>query len=265
MPDMDRLGIIGYGTMGEAFATALRRKHPEVAISAFDVKKERLVEAPGLGITVARDPASVVRDSGLILLCVKPQDIGALMPGLAPHAKGKRFVSILAGTRIQRLVEGLGTPHVARFMPNIAAVAGKALVGVSFAAEADPAFRAECLSVAGAFGASLEMPERLMAAMCGLSSSGLAYVFAFADAMALGGVAAGFDYPTALKVAAEALESGAAMLKSAATHPRELISRVASPAGTTIQGLRALERGGFAAAVMEAVEAAARRAQEFEG
>jgi pyrroline-5-carboxylate reductase len=266
MPGMDRLGIIGFGTMGGAFATALRRKHPNLAITAFDVKRERLTTAaPELGIAVARDPASVVGESDLTLLCVKPQDIGALMAGLAPHAKGRRFVSILAGTRIQRLSEGLGTTQVARFMPNIAAVAGRALVGVSFAPEADPGFRTECLSVAEAFGTSLEIPERLMAAMTGLSGSGLAYVFAFADAMALGGVAAGFDYPTALKIAVEALESGAAMLKSADAHPRELASRVASPGGTTIQGLRALERGGFAAAVMEAVEAAARRAQELEG
>jgi pyrroline-5-carboxylate reductase len=266
MPGMDRLGIIGFGTMGEAFATALRRKNPRLTISAFDVKPGRLAAASaGLGITVAGDPAAVVGESDLTLLCVKPQDIGALMSTLGAHAKGKRFVSILAGTRIQRLCEGLGTPHVARFMPNIAVVAGRALVGVSFAPEADPAFKAECLSMAGAFGTSLEIPERLMAAMTGLSGSGLAYVFAFADAMALGGVAAGFDYPTALKIAVEALESGAAMLKSAGAHPRELASRVASPGGTTIQGLRALERGGFAAAVMEAVEAAARRAQELEG
>ena len=266
MPGMDRLGIIGFGTMGEAFATALRRAHPRIAISAFDVKPGRLAAAaPALGVTVARDPASVVRESDLTLLCVKPQDIGALMAVLAPQAKGKRFVSILAGTRIARLQEGLGATLVARFMPNIAAVAGKALVGVSFAPEADPGFRADCLALAGALGSALEIPERLMAAMTGLSGSGLAYVFAFADAMALGGVAAGFDYPTALKVAVETIESGAAMLRSAGAHPRELASRVASPAGTTIQGLRALERGGFAAAVMEAVEAGARRAQELEG
>ena len=90
---------------------------------------------------MARDPASVVRESDLTLLCVKPQDIGALMADLAAHAKGKRFVSILAGTRIARLQEGLGTTHVARFMPNIAAVAGRALVGVSFAPEVDPALQ----------------------------------------------------------------------------------------------------------------------------
>jgi len=265
MPNMHRLGIIGFGTIGEAFATALRRARPALAIAVFDVKADRLAAAAQLGVTVAPDPASVVRECDLALLCVKPQDIGALMADLAPHAKGRRFASSLAGTRIQRLVDGLGTPHVARFMPTIAAAAGRSLVGVSFAPGADASFRAECLAVAGAFGASLELPERLMPAMCGLSSSGLAYVFAFADAMALGGVASGFDYPTAVKIAAETIESAAAMLKSAGAHPRDLASRVASPAGTTIQGLRALERGGFTAAVMEAVEAGARRAAEFEG
>jgi len=266
MPAMERLGIIGFGTIGEAFATSLRRARPSLAIAAFDVKPGRLAAAaPALGVAVARDPASVARESDLTLLCVKPQDIVALMADLAPHAKGRRFVSSLAGTRIQRLVEGLGTPHVARYMPTIAAASGRSLVGVSFSPEADPAFRADCLTVADAFGASLELPERLMPAMCGLSSSGLAYVFAFADALALGGVASGFDYPTALKVAVATIESAAALLKSTGAHPRELASRVASPAGTTIQGLRALERGGFAAAVMEAVEAGTRRAQEFEG
>jgi pyrroline-5-carboxylate reductase len=263
---MDRLGIIGFGTMGAAFAAALRRARPDLAITAFDVKAERLAAA-GPGVAPAADPVAVVRASDLVLLCVKPQDVGPLVAQLAPAAKGRRFVSILAGTRIARLQDGLATPHVARFMPNIAAVAGRALVGVSFAADPDPSFRAECLALASAFGTSLEIPERLMAAMTGLSGSGLAYVFSFVDAMALGGVAAGFDYPTALKIAVEGLESAAAMLKAGpgTAHPRELASRVASPAGTTIQGLRALERGGFTAAVMEAVEAAARRAQELEG
>jgi pyrroline-5-carboxylate reductase len=103
-----------------------------------------------------------------------------------------------------------------------------------------------------------------MAAMTGVSGSGLAFVFSFVHAMALGGVAAGFDYPTALSVAIAGLEGAASLLKDGA-HPLELASRVISPAGTTIQGVRALERGGFTAAVMEAVESAARKATELEG
>ena len=102
-----------------------------------------------------------------------------------------------------------------------------------------------------------------MGAMTGVSGSGLAFVFQFVHGMALGGVAAGFDYRTALAVAVAGLEGAASLLKDGA-HPMELASRVTSPAGTTIQGVRALERAGFTAAVMEAVEAAARKTNEFE-
>jgi len=102
-----------------------------------------------------------------------------------------------------------------------------------------------------------------MSAMTGVSGSGLAYVLAFVHAMALGGVASGFDYRVALSIAVSALESTASLLKGGA-HPMELVSRVTSAGGTTIQGIRALERGGLIAAVMEAVEAAARKATEME-
>ncbi len=263
---MDRVGIIGFGVMGEAFATALRRGQPGLPLAVFDSRVERREAAQRLpGVVVPASAADLVRLGGLVILCVKPQDLEALLAALKPVAGSARFVSILAGKRIRTVSEGLGTKAVARFMPNIAAVAGRALVGVSFAADAPAPFRAECLAAASVFGTALEIPERLMAAMTGLSGSGIAYVLSFVDSMAMGGVAAGFDYPTALRVATEALESAAALLKSSGAHPRELASRVASPAGTTIQGLRALERGGFAAAVMEAVEAAARRAAELEG
>jgi pyrroline-5-carboxylate reductase len=82
--------------------------------------------------------------------------------------------------------------------------------------------------------------------------------------MSQGGVAAGFDYATALKIVIGTVE-GAVSLLLEGGHPMELVSRVTSPAGTTIQGIRVLEKAGTAAAVMEAVEAAARRAQELEG
>jgi pyrroline-5-carboxylate reductase len=261
---MKTLGIIGFGTMGESFARGLRRTMPDLALAACDVRAGR-VEAAGkpLGVAALGSAAEVFAKSDLAILCVKPQDLAALAGEARPHSRGKRVISILAGKRLQTLAECLATDNVARFMPNIAATVGNSLVGVSFGPGAEPGFRADCLAIAGALGKPMEIPEKLMAAMTGVSGSGIAYVLAFVHAMALGGVAAGFDYPTALAVAAAGLESAAGLLVPGA-HPLELASRVASPAGTTIQGMRALEKGGFTAAVMEAVEAAARRATELE-
>jgi pyrroline-5-carboxylate reductase len=260
---MERLGIIGFGVMGRAFAEGLARSEPGLSLVVYDVKADKLSGAGTRTLTAAASPAEVVRQCGHILLCVKPQDLGALMPELRPHSRGKGYISILAGRRIDTLAEGLGTEEVARFMPNIAATVGRSLVGVSFHPRAGSAFREECLKLSRAVGSPLEVPEKLLAAMTGVSGSGIAYVLTFIHALALGGVAAGFDYETALKAAVGCVEGAVALLGGGA-HPAALASRVISPAGTTIQGMRALERGGMTAAVMEAVEAAARRAVEFE-
>jgi pyrroline-5-carboxylate reductase len=262
---MKRIGIVGFGIMGSAFAAGLAKRLPGASILAYDVKRERVdVEARERRLVAAESASEVFAQSDITILCVKPQDFAAFSAALPKEARGKQVISILAGTKIQAISAGLGTDQVARFMPSLAAVKGASLVGVAFHAAATPQMRQDSLSIATALGAPLEIQEKIMSAMTGVSGSGLAYVFAFVHAMALGGVASGFDYPTALSVAVAGLEGAAALLKDGA-HPMELASRVISPAGTTIQGVRALERGGFTAAVMEAVEAAARRATELEG
>ena len=262
---MNRIGILGFGIMGEAFAAGLTRKLPQLSIVAFDAKRERVDAASRMQtLSVARSAAAVLSDTDITILCVKPQDFSAVSGEIREAARNRRVISILAGRKIQGIADALGTDQVARFMPSLAATKGASLVGVSFHASASKEMRDDSRAIASALGAALEIPEKLMSAMTGVSGSGLAYVLSFVHAMALGGVAAGFDYPTALSVAVAGLEGAASLLKDGA-HPMELASRVISPAGTTIQGVRALERGGFTAAVMEAVEAAARKATELEG
>jgi pyrroline-5-carboxylate reductase len=262
---MKRIGIVGFGIMGSAFSAGLAKKLPEVALLAFDVRRERVQEgARQRKIDLADSARQVFAESDVTILCVKPQDFSTFAAELAGGARDKPVISILAGRKIQAIADGLQTDQVARFMPSLAATKGASLVGVSFHAAATPQVRHDSLGIAAALGSALEIPEKLMSAMTGVSGSGIAYVFSFVHAMALGGVAAGFDYPTALSVAVAGLEGAVSLLKDG-THPVELASRVISPAGTTIQGIRALERGGFTAAVMEAVEAAARKAAELEG
>jgi pyrroline-5-carboxylate reductase len=262
---MKKLGIIGFGTMGEIFAVRMRQKEPEMEIRVYDVREERRAAAQAdMGLFVAESPGHVVRESDLVILAVKPQDLSELLPQIRDHSHGKEVISILAGKGIDTIAAGLHTQRICRFMPNIAASKGAALVAVSFHKSAPEAYREECLGIARCLGTAMEIPEKLMAAFTGVCASGIAYVFSFVHSMALGGVASGFDYHTALRAAIGALEGAVALLEDGG-HPSELASRVVSPAGTTIQGVRALEKGGFNVAVMEAVEAAARRAQELEG
>lgn len=260
---MKKIGIVGFGVMGEAFAVGLRKRMPDAVLAAFDVKHDRIeVAVKTLGVQPARDTAEAFA-ADITILCVKPQDFAQLAAEVRGASRGRRVISIIAGRKVQAIAEALGTENVARFMPNISALKGTSVVGVSLHPGADEQTRQDSIAVARAVGTPLEIPEKLMSAMTGVSGSGLAYVLAFVHAMTLGGVAAGFDYATALSISVAGLESAASLLKDG-SHPMELASRIISASGTTIQGIRALERGGFTATVMEAVEAAARKAGEME-
>ena len=302
---MENIGIIGFGNMGEAFAAGLRAKLPEVKLAVVEKLFPRS--------SIAKDRYGALDCTGdwgkffslaeVTILAVKPQDAEPLLREISPYSRGKRFISIMAGKPIALLQKHLHTPYLCRFMPNLAAMYGKAAVGVAFpeglpeaqalteqrgfsepqgldeqqgsagvpSREMPPSmedmdsFKAQCLQIAGAVGKPIQIPERLMPMMTGLSGSGIAFVFQFVHAMALGGVKTGFGYPSALETALQVVEGAVEVLRKTGETPSAWITRVASPAGTTIEGLQVLEEGGFTASVMGAVEAASRRAEELEG
>lgn len=261
---MNRIGILGFGNMGSALAAGLRRAG-SFAVTVNDVRPERTREArERFGLAVVEDKKELFAGSDIVVLAVKPQEWRGLAPLLGGMGRGRAVISIMAGVGLAGIREELQADAVARFMPNLAAREARALVGVAFGEPAPEAFRAAALEVARAMGTPLEVSENLMAAITGISGSGIAFVFAFLHAMALGGVSAGLPYPKALAAALATVEGAVAVVRGSAENPIEWLTRVASPAGTTIRGIEALEAGGFTHAVMKAVEEAAARAREME-
>ncbi|HUX21163.1 MAG TPA: pyrroline-5-carboxylate reductase [Spirochaetia bacterium] len=260
-----KVGIIGFGNMGRAIATGLRHNEPETELFVFDKSTTQTKgAAETVGAVVCTDLSSLCSRSDLHVISVKPQNTDDLLAELREFAAKLNVFSIVAGKSISYFRMGLGTNRVVRCMPNIAATVGKALVGMTIPSDADESLRTNAIRVAKAMGLPMEVPEELLAAVTGISGSGIAYVFAFVHALAMGGTKAGLPYPTALLSAIEVLEGAGALLKDSGEHPISLLSKVASPAGTTIAGIKALEEHAFTAGVMEAVEQAARRASELE-
>lgn len=99
--------------------------------------------------------------------------------------------------------------------------------------------------------------------MTGLSGSGPAYVFMMIEALADGGVRAGLPRAVAMQLAVQTVKGAATMCQMTGEHPGVLKDQVASPGGTTIAGIEALEKGAFRATVMGAVTAAAGRSKEL--
>ncbi len=267
--DMKKIGIIGFGNMGSALATGLKDSEFELAVSELNQDRAGLA-AREYGLKVYGEKKEILAYADLLVLAVKPQELDDLMEefhsnSLIPQLKDKEIISIIAGRSIEYISSRLEPSAVARFMPNLAATVGKAAVGISFSQEATTEFKEDCLKIASALGKPYELPESLMAAMTGLSGSGIAYVFSFIHAMALGGVKTGIPYPKALDISLATVEGAAEVVRRSGENPIEWLSRVISPAGTTIQGVAALEENAFTHGVIQAVERAARRATELEG
>jgi pyrroline-5-carboxylate reductase len=262
---MQSIGLIGFGIMGEAIAEGLRSQDPETELGVIEKKQDRQERAAEqFQARVFSSYGELFDFADITIVAIKPQDMHQLFSEAAGAAKGRQVISIAAGVAIATIQAGLHTDQVVRFMPNMAAQIRKSVIGVSSSDAVSDTFRTQALEIAAVLGTPYELPENLLRAITGLSGSGIAFVLAFVHALALGGTKQGIPYPTSLQIARDTVEGAAELLKRSDKDPMTLLHGVISPAGTTIEGVYALEENSFTAAVMEAVEAAAERAEEIE-
>ena len=186
---MKRIGIVGFGTMGEAIVRGLRAQDETIEAAIIERSAERRsVAAEMRHVADLSDNAEhFSKFAELLVLAVKPQDLESVAGTIGPALSGKQVISILAGTSVAKLTARFPNTRFVRFMPNLAASIGQAAVGVAIPADTPAAFRADALQVARSLGVPFELPERLLAAFTGISGSGIAFVFSFIHAMALGG------------------------------------------------------------------------------
>jgi pyrroline-5-carboxylate reductase len=174
------------------------------------------------------------------------------------------LVSMAAGWSIAK-VQAMAGAHtqVIRIMPNTPALIGRGMIALAASAEVPANRIAELEKILGTAGEVDRVEEKYLDAVTGLSGSGPAFVYLFIEALADGGVRAGLPRDKALRYAAQTVVGSAARVKETGRHPGELKDMVTSPAGTTIAGVAALEKGAFRGTVMAAVEAAWRRTGEM--
>lgn len=265
-----RIGLIGAGQMATALAQGIIKAGlvPADHILASDPDLQaRQRFSDTLGATITTDNAAVVSHSDVVFLAVKPQQLAAAAAGLAAATAGKRlFVSIAAGVRLKALSEFLGPDQrIVRVMPNTPCLVGEGACAYSLGEKATADDAALVEQLLGALGMVWRVEEKLLDAVTGLSGSGPAFVYLMIEALSDGGVRMGLPRKMATEMAAKTVLGSAKMVLSTGEHPAVLKDRVASPGGTTIAGLQALESGALRATLMAAVEAAAKRSLELAG
>lgn len=256
-----RLGFIGCGQLGRALLAGwLEAGVVDRAGVCIAARASAAETAAAFGVR-AVSSAEVVAESAVVVVAVKPAQVGAALAGLSFHAH-QLVISVAAGVNTAALAAACGPAEVVRAMPNVACRVGQGatlLFGQGASVE-----RARVLFEAVGHVEVLEK-EALFHVGTALVGSGPGFVALVIEALADGAVAAGLPRAQALRLAARVVAGTGTLAAREGIHPALLKDAVASPGGTTMQGLRALERGGLRTALLEAVLAATARSVELEG
>lgn len=264
--------MIGGGVMGEALLSRLINQqlyHPEQILVSDPASARCSALAEQYGVNVTSDNQAAAAAADVLLLAIKPQVFEVVAANIAvddSHPETAPLpvvISILAGVSLGKLQAAFGRQPVIRAMPNTPATVGAGMTALAAGQSVTPQQMAQAKAIFEAVGEVVEVPESLMDAVTGLSGSGPAYVAIMIEALADGGVAAGLPRAIASQLALATVLGTAQLLQKSELHPAQLKDQVTSPGGTTIAGVAQLERGGFRSALIEAVQAAARRSGEL--
>lgn len=266
---MKRVGLIGAGNMGSAILRGMLAADylRPTDIAVCDVSRRKLEELsrelPNVTyVNNARELASLCQ---MVILAVKPNYLRSVIDDIRGDLQGKAVISIAAGWTVEMLEKALHSTDATclRAMPNTPAMVGEGMTAIcddSTFSKEDFAF---AKGIFDACGRTVILPERLFDGVIAISGSSPAYAFMMIEAMADAGVKEGLPRACAYEMAAQSLLGSALMVLQSGTHPASLKDAVCSPGGTTIEAVEMLEKRGFRAAIMEAMNACAEKSREM--
>lgn len=276
MEDIDlmssKVGFIGGGNMASAIGAGLIHKgilNPDnVWVSA---RTDRTLGFwIKLGAHATLRNGEVVDNCDIIFLAMKPHMLDDALQGIQATMKkkttNKLFISVLVGVTLETLMNKLKLvvtyPRIIRCMPNTPMMVAEGIT-VYCSMNTTEADESTVGALFSYIGVSESVPESLMNAIGALSGSGPAYAYLIIEALADGAVKMGVPRPMATKFAAQVLVGAGKMVLETGRHPGQLKDEVCSPGGTTITGIHAMECGQVRASMMNAVEAAVKKANEL--
>lgn len=274
------IGLIGGGNMGEAIIGALLHsrifsREKIMVTDASEARRKHLSET--YGVTIAGDNARLFAGCDIVILAVKPQQMTDVLgeitrsPG---YGEGGRtlVISIAAGFPIRKIESLLYAPlteakaremPIIRVMPNTPALVLAGMSGMSPNRHALEADIQAAMEILGAMGRVIVFEEEKLDAVTALSGSGPAYVFYLIEAMTRAGVEAGLDPSDAAVLTLQTLDGAVKLILERKEPPESLRRKVTSPGGTTEAAIQVLEQNNVRRHIIDAILAAARRAEEL--
>ena len=252
--------------MGQILAEGLLRagwQTDEIVMAAR--REERAAEAERItGITTVLDSARAVVGRDVVVIAVKPKDVGYLLDQVKEAVTTDQIlISTVAGVPIAAFEKVLGDVAVVRTMPNTPAAVAEAMTAFCGGTHADEAALATASTVLSAVGETIRLSEDLLNSVTAVSGTGPAYIFLLAEALTEAAIREGLPHDAAERLVDQTLRGSGLLLRQSDKNAFQLRSEVTSPGGTTAAAMHVLEEGGFRALVEDAVRVAAQRAREL--
>ena len=261
-----KIGFIGLGNMAKAMIGGILKQGivtAEEIIGSAKTEETKNRMQKEFGITIAKDNRQAAEWAEVLVLAVKPVFFSEVIGEIEDIVgKDKLVISIAAGKTTEWIERKFCREiRLVRCMPNTPALVGAGCTAICSGSSAAKEDEELCMRLMGSFGKAIAIPERLMDAAGAVGGSSPAFVFMMIEAMADGAVQAGMPRKQAYEFAAWSALGSAKMVLETGLHPGELKDMVCSPGGTTIEGVKALEKRGVRAAFMEALEACAEKSR----
>lgn len=251
-------GFIGAGNMAQALIKAIVASDANPPIIAYDIHEEKLKELEDFA-QITTDLNTVVAESGIVFLCVKPQVVHQVVEQIRDLVRPETIVvSIAAGVKLSSLDLDC---RVVRVMPNTPCLVGEMAAAFCVNDRTTAEDKGKVVKLLGAAGLALELSEDQMDAVTGLSGSGPAFVAHIIQGFIEGGVANGLDEETAKKLTLKTFVGTARMLET--MEPDALIAMVTSPHGTTAAGREVLENASLKETITNTISTAAERSRKL--
>jgi pyrroline-5-carboxylate reductase len=262
------IGFLGAGKMAIALAKGFIRAGLVAAddVLASDPSKPASAAfVKDTGGKATSSNADVAKACEILILAVKPDQVSSVLSDIRDSFTPKHLLlSIAAGVPLAKLETELGAnARLVRVMPNTPALLGASASAFAANKAVLPEDSQLTEKLLSAVGLAVQVKESLLDAVTGLSGSGPAYVYLFIEGLSDGGVAAGLPRDMATRLAAQTVLGAARMVLETGLHPGALKDMVASPGGTTIEGLHELEKGKLRGTLMSAVRAATEKSKKL--
>jgi pyrroline-5-carboxylate reductase len=265
-----KLGIIGAGNIATAIigGSIKSGNFKGGDIWVFDIfpdKSEQCREK--FGVNIAESTDFLASESDVLILAVKPKDFPSLLTELNEALKKNDplLISMAAGLSIEYISSFLSyNARVARLMTNINALIGEAMTAYCVNERVNEDDEKLVDTLCGSIGVGVKLDETYFPLFGVLAGCGPAFAYMYIEEYARAGVKIGLNKQLSLKIAAQTVLGSAKLIMESDAHPYELIDRVCTPGGTTIEGIAALKECGFDNAIIKAVDSSLEKDRRLE-